>query len=173
MNQIERSPVDVFCQRMSAWPSPLKSPEPAIDQTVGTCGSMAALPSHAAPCINQRERSPVEMFCQIRRTEGPAEASSFAPPFGAGGELKLRAPGTAPFALRIPAFGECRLIGPGTGAMLVVVGAEMLTGRTPVGSSRQERRSAKNASADRDLIGEVRSIRRTLPREGIPRYRRL
>src|SRR4051812_12659714 len=133
---------------------------------------MAALPSHAAPCINQRERSPVEMFCQIRRTEGPAEASSFAPPFGAGGGLKLRAPGTAPFALRGPALGECRLIGPGTGAMLVVVGAETVARGRPVGSSRQERSTPKSARTDRDLIGEVRSIRRTLPREGIRRYPR-
>src|SRR3954467_12020742 len=170
MNQIDRSPVDVFCQRMSAWPSALKSPEPAIDQMVGTCGRMAALPSHDAPCINQRERSPVEMFCQIRRTDGPADASSFSPPFGAGGELELRAPGTAPFALRVPALGECRLIGPGTGAMLVVVGAEMLARGRPVGSSRQERSRPKSAMADRDLIGEVRSIRRTLPLEGIPKY---
>jgi hypothetical protein len=43
MNQIERSPAVVFCHTMSAWPSPLKSLEPAIDHTVDTCGSAAQL----------------------------------------------------------------------------------------------------------------------------------
>ena len=36
MSQIPRWPVTVFCQRMSALPSPLKSPEPAMLHDVPT-----------------------------------------------------------------------------------------------------------------------------------------
>jgi hypothetical protein len=42
MNQIERSPVVVFCQTMSALPSALKSPDPAIDHAGGTVGRITA-----------------------------------------------------------------------------------------------------------------------------------
>src|SRR6266516_1125991 len=42
MIQTTRSPVEVFCQRMSAWPSPLKSPEPAmLHDTLGAPTTVA------------------------------------------------------------------------------------------------------------------------------------
>ena len=56
MNQIERSPVVVFCQTMSALPSALKSPEPAIDHAVGTWGRDDVAPVPASP-VHQPDRA--------------------------------------------------------------------------------------------------------------------
>jgi hypothetical protein len=73
MNQIERSPVTVFCQTMSALPSPLKSADATIDHAVGVEGRAANEPSHVAPFMIHIERSPVEVFCQRRRIAGDEE----------------------------------------------------------------------------------------------------
>jgi hypothetical protein len=94
---MDLSPVDVFCQSTSACPSALKSPEPAIDHAVGTCGRIAALPFQEEPCISHSERSPVVVFCQIKRTDGTVLASNpGAATTLADGDVLLRTPGTAP-----------------------------------------------------------------------------
>ena len=68
MNQIRRWPVLVFCQRMSGFPSPLKSPVPAICQSVETMPRFAVplWVAPFAPVINQTFRWPVTVFCQTR-----------------------------------------------------------------------------------------------------------
>src|SRR3954471_15675479 len=118
MNQIDRSPVVVFCQRMSPSPSALKSPLPAIDHAVGTTGSSAALPSQLVPLINHIERSPVRAFCQSIRIGRPADGASWlaAIPDGDLGELMLNAPPSAALALRTPGGAPLRLIGPTAGS---------------------------------------------------------
>src|SRR5437763_16619989 len=63
MIQILRSPVALFCQRMSAWPSPLKSLEPAMLHAVATVGKLT-LPAYVVPLMIQILRSPVALFCQ-------------------------------------------------------------------------------------------------------------
>src|SRR6266550_2863789 len=42
MNQIDRSPVLVFCQTMSAWPSALKSPVLVFCQSIRIAGAVRA-----------------------------------------------------------------------------------------------------------------------------------
>src|SRR2546430_3769343 len=63
INQIRRWPVAVFCQRMSGFPSPLKSPVLAICQAVAMTPRLAD-PVRVAPFINQIRRWPVTVFCQ-------------------------------------------------------------------------------------------------------------
>jgi hypothetical protein len=109
MNQIDLSPVDVFCHRMSAFPSPLKSPVPAIDHAVGTCGKMTAL-LYVEPFINQIERSPVLVFCQSIRINGAAVADSEPARGAAVGEATLRVLAAGALALSGPATGEAMLI---------------------------------------------------------------
>src|SRR3954470_10652220 len=77
MNQIERSPVVRFCQRMSDCPSPLKSAAPAIDHAVDTVGRITAL-LRAVPLITQMDRSPVVVFCQSMPVEAAAAAATDA-----------------------------------------------------------------------------------------------
>src|SRR5438045_5213597 len=64
MNQMDRSPVMVFCQTRSGLPSLLKSPAPAIDHASGTFGSAAYAPPQVVLFMNQIDRSPVTVFCQ-------------------------------------------------------------------------------------------------------------
>jgi hypothetical protein len=61
MSQMARAP-ELFCQRMSIWPSPLKSPEPTMLQEVATDGRKMLLPK-VVPFMSQRAREP-EAFCQ-------------------------------------------------------------------------------------------------------------
>src|SRR6059058_5084041 len=63
MSQITRCPVELFCQRMSALPSPLKSLEPAMLHDVATNPKLTA-EVRAAPFMSQIKRCPVELFCQ-------------------------------------------------------------------------------------------------------------
>src|SRR3954468_20741023 len=117
MNQIERSPVCVFCQTMSVLPSALKSAVPPIDHTIGTLGRAAELePSHAVPVIIQMARSPVLVFCQSNRSETvpTAAASRGLPEIGAG-RATLSAPAAGLVALIVPGSGALRLSAPGVG----------------------------------------------------------
>src|SRR5438034_10173476 len=63
MSQIRRCPVELFCQRMSALASPLKSPEPAMLHDVATNPKLT-LEVRAVPFMSQITRWPVEVFCQ-------------------------------------------------------------------------------------------------------------
>src|SRR5438874_13190403 len=78
MSQMARAP-ELFCQRMSAWPSPLKSPEPTIFQEVATDGRKMLLPK-VVPFMSQRAREP-EVFC-LRTSALPSPLKSL---FMAGG----------------------------------------------------------------------------------------
>jgi len=60
---IPRSPVEVFCQRMSVCPSPLKSPVPAICQAVGTPGSETQ-PVIVCRSSDRFRAHRVDVFCQ-------------------------------------------------------------------------------------------------------------
>ena len=64
MIQIRRWPVMVFCQIMSALPSLLKSPVPAMLQDVGSVGKLTPYAS-VVPFMIQIRRWPVMVFCQI------------------------------------------------------------------------------------------------------------
>src|SRR6266550_2760650 len=112
MNQIDLSPVTVFCQTMSGLLSALKSPTPAIDQTVGTTGNRAALPSQLVPCISHIERSPLFAFCHSNRTGGPATTAAATPTAACD-------PPPGKFALSSPASGTCVLRFP-TGAAFLL-----------------------------------------------------
>src|SRR5438552_18973346 len=63
MSQITRWPVELFCQRMSALPSPLKSLEPAMLHDVATNPKLT-LEVRAVLFMSQITRWPVELFCQ-------------------------------------------------------------------------------------------------------------
>src|SRR5438034_1226508 len=77
MSQIKRCPVELFCQRMSALPSPLKSPEPAMLHDVGTVPNLT-VDVCAVPFMSQITRCPVELFCQ-RMSALPSPLKSFEP----------------------------------------------------------------------------------------------
>src|SRR5437016_123200 len=144
MNHIDRSPVDVFCQRMSALASALKSPLPTIDHTVGTWGRITELPSQLVPFINHIERSPVLVFCQSILIAGPAAAAERLllpePPKGrASGPLPLVGPGAGKLTLIGPGSGACKLIGPGAGTPIPV--GELEGGRGAVGGDSLQERS--------------------------------
>src|SRR5438876_8525335 len=63
MSQITRCPVELFCQRMSALPSPLKSLEPAMLHDVPTVPKLT-VDVCVVPFMIQIKRCPVELFCQ-------------------------------------------------------------------------------------------------------------
>src|SRR5437667_5289667 len=63
MSQITRCPVELFCQRMSDLPSPLKSLEPAMLHDVPTNPKLTA-EVRVVPFMSQIKRCPVELFCQ-------------------------------------------------------------------------------------------------------------
>src|SRR5438876_6719638 len=63
MSQITRWPLKLFCQRMSALPSPLKSLEPAMLHDVATNPKLT-LEVRVVPFMSQITRWPVELFCQ-------------------------------------------------------------------------------------------------------------
>src|SRR5437773_10532717 len=63
MIQILRSPVTLFCQRMSALPSPLKSPELAMLHAVHSVGKLT-MEVVVVPFMILILRSPVTLFCQ-------------------------------------------------------------------------------------------------------------
>src|SRR5438876_8121974 len=62
MSQITRWPLKLFCQRMSALPSPLKSLEPAMLHDVATNPKLTA-EVRVVPFMSQIARAP-EVFCQ-------------------------------------------------------------------------------------------------------------
>src|SRR6266550_3352091 len=111
MDQIDRSPVLVFCHTMSALPSPLKSPAPAIDHTVGTWGRAIYLPPQEVPLISQIERSPVLVFCQSICVAGAVTAEALALENGATADQP---------ALNDPAGGLLTLIPPATGPYMLM-----------------------------------------------------
>src|SRR3954468_9111073 len=144
MNQIDRSPVCVFCQTMSVLPSALKSAVPAIDHTIGTLGRAAELaPSHAVPVIIQTARSPVLVFCHSTRSATvPAAAASCGLPEIGAGRLTLSAPAAGLVALMVPGSGALRLSAPGVGD------ANDLSVRGPVeGESLQASAAESNRTA--------------------------
>src|SRR5437667_361195 len=63
MSQITRWPVELFCQRMSGLPSPLKSLEPAMLHDVATVPTLT-VDVCAVPFMIQITRWPVELSCQ-------------------------------------------------------------------------------------------------------------
>src|SRR6266496_839783 len=63
MSQITRSPVTLFCQRMSGLPSALKSPDPTMFHEVPTTPKLTLL-LRLVPFMSQITRSPVTLFCQ-------------------------------------------------------------------------------------------------------------
>src|SRR6266699_1366079 len=80
MSQIKRWPVELFCQRMSGLPSPLKSFEPAMLHTVEIVGK-ATLPAYVVPFMSQITRSPVELFCQrMSALPSPLKSDRLGPP---------------------------------------------------------------------------------------------
>ena len=64
MIQIRRWPVELFCQRMSDLPSPLKSPEPAMFQGISTVPKFTLL------------TKVVPFMIQIARAIGPSVRST-------------------------------------------------------------------------------------------------
>src|SRR6266480_3956102 len=80
MIQILRSPVALFCQRMSALPSPLKSPEPAMLHAVHSVGKLT-LEVRVVPFMIQILRSPVTLFCQrMSALPSPLKSDRLDPP---------------------------------------------------------------------------------------------
>src|SRR5439155_9180749 len=77
MSQITRCPVELFCQRMSALPSPLKSLEPAMLHDVATNPKLT-LDVRAVLFMSQITRCPVELFCQ-RMSALPSPLKSLEP----------------------------------------------------------------------------------------------
>ncbi len=63
MSEITRWPVEVFCQRMSALPSRLKSLEPAMLHAVAMVPKLTT-DWITVPFMSQITRWPVEVFCQ-------------------------------------------------------------------------------------------------------------
>src|SRR5438876_9059692 len=61
MSQITRWPVELFCQRMSALPSPLKSPVPAMLHDVATNPKLS-VEIRMVPFMSQITRGSVERF---------------------------------------------------------------------------------------------------------------
>src|SRR6266705_6607578 len=76
MSQIKRCPVELFCQRMSGLPSPLKSLEPAMLHDVATNPKLTA-EVRAVPFMSQIARAP-EVFCQ-RMSALPSPLKSLFP----------------------------------------------------------------------------------------------
>src|SRR5438046_7104489 len=77
MIQIRRWPVELFCQRMSALPSPLKSLEPAMLHDVATNPKLT-LDVCVVPFMSQIRRWPVELSCQ-RMSDLPSPLKSLEP----------------------------------------------------------------------------------------------
>src|SRR6266550_2192043 len=124
MNQIDLSPVTEFCHSMSAFPSPSKSPAPAIDHTVGTTGNRAALPSQLVPCISHIERSPLFAFCHNNRTGGPATTAAATPTAACDpppGKFALSSPASGTCVLRFPTGAAFLLSAPPAGTASAVV----------------------------------------------------
>src|SRR4029453_810866 len=88
MSQITRWPVEVFCQRMSALPSPLKSPEPAMLHDVPTVPKLTK-DSNVVPFMIQITRWPVELFCQSTSALPSPLKSLFGEPQGTAAALNL------------------------------------------------------------------------------------
>src|SRR5437660_6689692 len=63
MSQITRCPVELFCQRMSALPSPLKSLEPTMFHDVATVPKLT-VDVCVVPFMSQIRRWPVDLSCQ-------------------------------------------------------------------------------------------------------------
>src|SRR5438094_58351 len=79
MSQIRRWPEELFCQRMSALASPLKSPEPAMLHDVATVPKLTEDLS-AVPFMSQIRRWPVEVFCQrMSDLPSPLKSDRLAP----------------------------------------------------------------------------------------------
>src|SRR5438094_869747 len=80
MSQIKRCPVELFCQRMSALPSPLKSHEPAMLHDVVTVPKLT-VDVCAVPFMSQITRCPVELFCQrMSALPSPLKSDRLGPP---------------------------------------------------------------------------------------------
>src|SRR6266550_2060213 len=76
MSHISRSPVDLFCQRISRLPSPLKSPLATIFHALAIVPKLTSA-IRVVPLMSHTDRRPVASFCN-RRSVSPSPSKSAA-----------------------------------------------------------------------------------------------